>query len=61
MIIGPVIKGTLLFISGNAYWICLFVGLGGIFANMVGFKKGGKVTMLSVIAYWAAAAICSVK
>lgn len=48
------------FISANIYWVCLFIGLGGIYAYIAGFKKGGRVTMLSIIIYWVVAAICSI-
>lgn len=42
-----------------AYWICLFVGLFGIIKFMCGYKKGGRLTMLSAVIYWIIAAICS--
>lgn len=49
------------FISKNIYWVCLFVGIGGIFAYISGFKKGGKISMLCIVIYWMFAAVCSIK
>lgn len=49
------------FIETNAYWICLFVGLGGLVAYIAGFKKGGKVCIFCIFVYWIIAAICSVR
>ncbi|HDK7314631.1 TPA: hypothetical protein PTV97_003794 [Clostridium botulinum] len=48
-------------LSVNAYWICMFVGIGGILAYIAGSKKGGKVTKFSLVIYWVVAAICSIK
>ncbi|NME95385.1 hypothetical protein HF847_05175 [Clostridium cochlearium] len=49
------------FISANAYWICMFVGIGGILAYLCGYKKGGRLTKFSIVIYWVVAAICSAK
>lgn len=46
--------------SNFAYWICLFVGLFGIIMLICGFKKGGKLTILSTVIYWIIAALCSI-
>ncbi|MGO5075892.1 hypothetical protein ACTQ4K_18520 [Clostridium sporogenes] len=48
-------------LSTNAYWICVFVGIGGILAYLCGYKKGGRLAKFSVVIYWVVAALCSVK
>lgn len=48
------------FVAKNAYWLCLFVGLGGLLGYIAGFKGGGKLATFSVIIYWVVAAICSI-
>ncbi|EPY6430782.1 DUF2878 family protein [Clostridium sporogenes] len=55
-----IVRNKLLeFLSTNAYWICMFLGIGGILAYLCGYKKGGKVTKFSLVIYWVVAAICS--
>lgn len=49
------------FISKNAYWLCLFIGLGGLLGYMAGFKKGSRVSIFCIIIYWVVAAVCSAK
>lgn len=49
------------FITKNAYWLCLFVGMGGLLGYIAGFKKGSKISVLCIIIYWVVAAVCSVK
>lgn len=46
-------------VSDFIYWLCLFAGLGGIIAYISGYKKGGKLTVLSIMVYWILAAICT--
>lgn len=49
------------FITKNAYWLCMFIGMSGLLGYIAGFKKGGKVSIFSIVIYWVVAAICSVK
>jgi hypothetical protein len=46
-------------LAKSIYWLCLFVGMAGLLGNIAGFKKGGKVCILSIIIYWVVTAICS--
>ncbi|GAA0735818.1 hypothetical protein [Clostridium oceanicum] len=48
-------------LSTNAYWICMFMGIGGILAYLCGYKKAGRLTKFSIVIYWVVAAICSKK
>ncbi|BDR80995.1 hypothetical protein [Clostridium tetani] len=48
------------FISTNVYWICMFIGMGGLLSYIVGFKKGGKIATFSIVIYWVVAAACSI-
>lgn len=48
-------------LSNNAYWICMFIGMGGVISYICGFKKGGKVAKFSIVIYWVVAAICSIE
>jgi len=38
-------------ISGASYWVCLFIGIGGLIYYMVGNKKGLKWTSGSLLSY----------
>lgn len=37
--------------AGVSYWVCLFVGIGGILFYVAGFKKGLKYTSGSLLGY----------
>lgn len=52
------INSIMKFIEDNVYWLCLFVGLGGILGYIAGFKKGGRITILSILIYWVVCAVC---
>lgn len=60
------IKNTFVFknklldiLSTNVYWICMFVGIGGILSYLCGYKKVGKLAKFSIVIYWVVAALCS--
>lgn len=56
----PINTPSIALLGNIAYWICLFVGIAGILLLICGYKKGGKLTVLSTVVYWIIVAVCSI-
>jgi hypothetical protein len=56
-IIGDVLRGILIGIIDNSYWICLFVCLISLMCYLCGQRKAAKYSTLSVVVYFVLRAI----
>jgi|GEM_PF-4467727 len=46
-----IIQGIINVINSSIYWICMYMALGGEIAYLIGFKKGIRLTIASIVIF----------
>lgn len=46
-----IIQGIINVINSSIYWICMYIALGGEIAYLIGFKKGIRLTIASIVIF----------